>query len=290
MITKLIKPAALFAGVLFLSSMVSCSGCSTFVRGMADNYNARGISISNLDNATYGDSIVSERQFAGVPKIEVESPMHIRVFQSATPRLVITAPSAERAERFICRVEDGELHLREEGIGKIDAKKDGIFLVEVYTPDIQKIDVSTSSLLVIPEAISADKLSIELSGASTAKVYGTLTTREMELDASGASNIILALLEASKLDVDASGASRITVTGKAERLEADCSGASGLDLVNLSAVRASLDCSGASSAKLRVTEELSYEVSGASSLRYHGTPRITKSEVSGASSAKAIED
>jgi Putative auto-transporter adhesin, head GIN domain len=143
---------------------------------------------------------------------------------------------------------------------------------------------------VMPEldvGVSGDTLHLKLkSDVSTRKatLRADVTTPTLAgISASGVSQVEGAV----KLDqgtVELSGASRAVLSGSVEKLEVDASGASGLDSPELTVGTLDIELSGASRAELTVTESLSAALSGASSLRYRGSPQVTKSDVSGGSS------
>jgi hypothetical protein len=91
-----------------------------------------------------------------------------------------------------------------------------------------------------------------------------------------------------EVDLSLSGASNAKLSGSASRLVVNGSGASELDLLQLPASDLVIDLSGASEASVSVTGTISAVVSGASGLRYKGSPRFTKKDVSGASTIESI--
>lgn len=93
----------------------------------------------------------------------------------------------------------------------------------------------------------------------------------------GTAHVDLATLELS-------GASNAKLSGSAGRLEVTESAASQLDVVDLDVSDLAIDLSGAPTANVSVTGTISARVSGASSLRYRGSPTFTRREVSGGSS------
>ena len=70
----------------------------------------------------------------------------------------------------------------------------------------------------------------------------------------------------------------------AQDLQASGSGASRLALEGLSVGSLEVTLSGASSAQVTADDELSFDLSGASSLQYGGSPTITHQSVTGGSS------
>lgn len=126
---------------------------------------------------------------------------------------------------------------------------------------------------------------IDLSGAASIYSDDVLKTESLEIDASGASDIELKL-DVVFLEADFSGASRVEFSGRAESVEVETSGATVYRAIDLETMSCELDASGASVARIWVTEELSLEASGASSVRYKGSPSIDLISVSGAASIR----
>jgi hypothetical protein len=143
---------------------------------------------------------------------------------------------------------------------------------------------------VMPEVdvgVSGDTLHLKLkSDVSTrqATLRADVTTTDVEgISASGASQVE-GLVKLDEATIELSGASRTVLTGSIEKLEIDASGASGVDSPKLTVGTLDIELSGASRAELTVTDSLSAALSGASALRYRGSPQVTKSDVSGGSS------
>lgn len=128
---------------------------------------------------------------------------------------------------------------------------------------------------------------IEVSGSSKVHLSPGFTADSLEVTLSGASKID-GSLECGSAKVTLSGASNATLSGTAERLDIDASGASRLDVRNLQAVDVSVGLSGASQATVWAMRTLSARASGASSLRYRGSPQISRKDASGASSIEPL--
>jgi hypothetical protein len=132
--------------------------------------------------------------------------------------------------------------------------------------------------------VTAQSLSrIRLSGAAAMHVSEELTAQVLDVSASGASQLH-GPVRVSEGFATLSGASHLAITGEAERLELRASGASHVDAEQLRVGRLDVELSGASSAAVSVDDSVSAQVSGASSLRYGGSPRFVRREISGASS------
>jgi len=130
---------------------------------------------------------------------------------------------------------------------------------------------------------------IASSGASHIDIPATLRTDELEVKASGASEIMLSDVQVARLKAEVSGASLLTLgAGSISKLEASVSGSSKLAACGVQAADARLDVSGASGANVNAIQTLQAEASGASVVTYKGTPQV-KSETSGAGSVSRAE-
>jgi len=127
--------------------------------------------------------------------------------------------------------------------------------------------------------------SIEASGASSVESLTTLKGDKLELDVSGASEVDLAI-DVNELESDLSGASDVVLTGRADRHELDVSGASHFKSGDLLTRILEVDVSGAGDADVHVSDQVTGEVSGASSLTLLEEPKKQDIRTSGASSVR----
>jgi hypothetical protein len=124
---------------------------------------------------------------------------------------------------------------------------------------------------------------IGLSGASFANIDGTLVSGDLKIHLSGASTL-RGHIDANKISAELSGASRMDLSGYCETFNLTLSGASKTFGYGMVCNDLTANFSGASRAELTVLETISATLSGASSLRYDGNPRILRNNLSGASS------
>ena len=122
---------------------------------------------------------------------------------------------------------------------------------------------------------------VKFSGASQSTINGFTHLTDLAVELTGASKSTVNV-GASRLAINLTGASELTGTGSGSELRADLSGASRLVTVEYPVSNAALDLSGASSARIWVADALTVKASGASNVRYRGTPRVN-STLSGAS-------
>ncbi len=123
---------------------------------------------------------------------------------------------------------------------------------------------------------------LDVSGASSVTVAGQIAVDPMSITVSGASQLT-ASIDVREGDVELSGASHAVLSGSAETLGVTVTGASNLDAPQLTVGDLTIDVSGVSHAETAVTGTLSASASGASAIRYLGSPTISRSDASGAS-------
>jgi Putative auto-transporter adhesin, head GIN domain len=124
--------------------------------------------------------------------------------------------------------------------------------------------------------------SIEVAGASSVRVAGSLETSDLRLGVTGTSTLDL-LVDATSINLGVHGASTVTLSGSASELSATVVGASSVSASDLTAGTLDADIDGASTVIVHVTTSISAQVSGASTLLYGGTPKILSQDVTGAS-------
>ncbi|WP_177199943.1 head GIN domain-containing protein [Flexibacter flexilis] len=216
-----------------------------------------------------GDPVTQNRQVPNFTKLEVEGAYHVELTQGNSVALQVVGEQEDHDD-LITEVVNGTLkiHRREKkgwSWGKTENKNVKIYLT---VASLSNIEIGGASKLVGKSTFKVNSLHLDLSGASSV---------EMTLDV-------------TKLDVDESGASSASLTGRASHQDVDLSGASSYKGFELSSEHADIDASGASSARLTVKQELVAEASGASSIKYKGSPNVRNIESSGASSVKRVDD
>lgn len=126
---------------------------------------------------------------------------------------------------------------------------------------------------------------VAFSGASQSTITGFPDLSNLAIDLSGASKSQFSG-GASRMTVQLSGASVLQVNGDGAYLSADLSGASSLQAFSYPVAEADVTASGASKANVSVGSSLVVNASGASTIRYRGTPAV-RQRVSGASTVKS---
>ncbi len=144
-------------------------------------------------------------------------------------------------------------------------------------PNTSFRDVTLEADVVVSELSG-----IDVEGASSVRLTGRLAGDALELMASGAGTLDL-LVDTRSIDLRLEGGSTATLRGIVSDLTVRGEGASHLNARGLTASTLDLDLAGACTAALEVTGSISARLSGASTLRYGGTPQFLRPDVSGAS-------
>jgi hypothetical protein len=126
-----------------------------------------------------------------------------------------------------------------------------------------------------------DRLAV--SAASQVVLSSTITSRALQAVVSGAGSVT-GPIQIGQVEADVSGAGTLGLSGQVQDLRLQAAGAGRLPLADLAVRHLDATLSGGSHAVVTVSETLAVEATGASMLRYRGTPDITRSQTSGMSS------
>ena len=135
---------------------------------------------------------------------------------------------------------------------------------KVTMPDLQGLDLSGATRTQVSGFSNTSAADVEISGAS--QLHGDLTTGELRMRASGASTV--------------------EISGATDALDVEASGASTVRLDNFTSKDTQTRASGASNITVSASGRLTGEASGASSVRYIGSPASVQVNTSGASSVR----
>lgn len=192
-------------------------------------------------------------------EIEITGNVELEFTQDSVKSLRLSAPENSIGD-IITKVENGVLKVYSE---------------KTFLNRSVKLYVSNDSLQ-----------SIEATGASRVRTTNTLHGTNLEIDVSGAGNVKMDVNMTGEVDLEANGASYCDLDGMAESIKIDVSGASKVEADQFTARIAKAQASGASKIRIAATEKLDADASGASEIRYGGSPvNINKNE-SGAAKVK----
>lgn len=133
-----------------------------------------------------------------------------------------------------------------------------------------------------------DLSSIISSGASVVTSDSSFNCDKLSLNASGASKIKLDVI-GKEIQTVLTGASTTILSGAAEVHICSISGAASLKSYKLTTVNTTLTASGASSAKVNVNQKFNAVASGASNVKYIGTPEDKTINASGTAEVKQVD-
>jgi hypothetical protein len=125
---------------------------------------------------------------------------------------------------------------------------------------------------------------VDLSGAVKSEISG-FDEDKCEISQSGAVQTNIGI-NANRLELDLSGAAKTTIAGRTDELQLSASGACNVEAGSFRVKSADINLSGASKATVFVTEKLSADASGVSSVNYSGNPSNVTTDVSGASKVR----
>lgn len=123
---------------------------------------------------------------------------------------------------------------------------------------------------------------LEASGASDVIIAGEVKVPSLLIKLSGASDL-KGGLQVNTLTIQLSGASDVRITGTANEATIDCSGASDVKGFDMVIEKCTAKATGASDINVTVNKELNANASGASDIFYRGTAVIISQQSSGAS-------
>jgi hypothetical protein len=209
------------------------------------------------------DPNAQKRNVSGFHSIKISHAIDLFLSQGDEEGVAVSAKNDEYRDKIKTVVENGVLRIwydEDDHFWKNTGNKRLRAYVSFKT--LQKLTASGACDVMVSGTIKAEKLEMNLSGASDFK--GAVQTNEMNVDISGAS------------DVD--------ITGTVASLHVEASGASDFKGYDLQAENCWASASGASDIKITVNKELTAVASGASSVHYHGSAVVKDNKTSGASS------
>jgi hypothetical protein len=198
------------------------------------------------------------RQISGVNGVSINYPADVTLVQGDDESIVIEA-------------DDNLLpQLRTE-------ERDGILVVEsnvrnwserVRPTHPVKITITLANIEVIDMSSAADV------------TMARLETSTLSVDVSGAGNVTIDDLTTEEFTADLSGAGDMEISGSATTVGLSISGAGNFEGEDFQTQTATIAISGFGDASIRVSDELTVEISGAGSVDYYGSPMVHQ-DVSG---------
>lgn len=226
--------------------------------------------------------VLSRYERQKINSIDASGAFKIRVQEGEATKATVTIPARLEKNLVFTLNEYGKLKLGFEG--SVTFRKGEECTADIVCSSLQNVYLSGATDLNALGDYRGSVVTFKLSGASKGKFEGMMKAKEMELEMSGASKLVVNA-EVEKAEIELSGASALLLTGKAQTSEVEVSGAAKGDLGQFQVEDVNVEVSGASKLILSVTKGLKGKVSGASKVVYSGDihPEV---RVSGAAAIK----
>ncbi len=156
--------------------------------------------------------------------------------------------------------------------------------VEITMPALYGLNLSGASKGTVTGFKSSKDFNLNVSGASSLDI-DDMEVGDAEVEVSGASKVT-GSVNASDVRFEVSGASEVELEGSANNIILTASGASKVKLADLPLNNADVKLSGASEATVNAKGRLDTALSGASRLYFQGNPTMGNISVTGASTIK----
>jgi anti-sigma28 factor (negative regulator of flagellin synthesis) len=208
------------------------------------------------------DPNVQEREAKNFHAISINGPFDVYLTQSNEEKIAVSASDEKLLENIKTEIKDGVL--------QIDW---------VHT---QKLNLGKKKLRAYISFKNIDKL--KASDNCDLKIFGETKLENLDVDLSGASDLITGKLNAKQLSFMISGASDVQVSGSAEKLDIDARGASSFKGFNFSTDYCNIKANNASDISITVNKELSAHASGASEIGYKGEAVVRELKITGSCS------
>lgn len=209
-----------------------------------------------------GRATTKDYDFSGFTKVSVGSAFQTTITRGEGYRVSVTVDD-NLVEYLDVHVDGATLNIGLKpslrlGFGNITAK------AEITMPDVEALDLSGATRTQVSGFSNTKTVDVEVSGAS--RLNGDMTTGQLQLHVSGASTV--------------------EITGTTGPLDIEASGASTIRLDNYTSTDTHVRASGASNITVNASGKISGDASGASTIRYAGSPASVLVDTSGASSVK----
>ncbi|KTB47686.1 head GIN domain-containing protein [Dehalogenimonas alkenigignens] len=205
-----------------------------------------------------------EYDFSGFTEVEARNALKVEIRRADTYSIAVEADE-EVLNDIKLTVAAGRLTAR------LEARWGHLGLLFKGSP--------TPKVLIAMPSLQA----VEFAAASRGEITGFAGGGLFKVELAGASKLS-GDVACGTLEIMAGAASHVELTGKADSAAVELSGASNANLEKMSLGDAKVKLGGASTATLNLTGKLDADVTGASSLRWLGTPEMGNIKITGASS------
>ncbi|SDP78893.1 Putative auto-transporter adhesin, head GIN domain [Mucilaginibacter sp. OK268] len=187
-----------------------------------------------------------------------------------------------------------KIHLKQDSSLSISVTGDDNLLKYVSTSvNGGKLVIKTTKTICLDDSLVVNigirKLEeLKSSGAVEVSSTGKITTGDLNIHLSGATKVNLDL-NAANVNSHGSGVSELNLTGQAATHQVEFSGVGKINAFDFVVGEYTINSSGASHCKINVLKTLNVHSSGASEIRYKGSPTTVNNDKSGASSIEKVD-
>ncbi|GAB4023742.1 head GIN domain-containing protein [Spirosoma koreense] len=213
-------------------------------------------------NSTIDDDWKKDRPVSGFTGLSVSSGIDVYLTQGNSEKLTFEVKGVDE-DRVISKVERGVL--------KLYIERKGLSGWNFGRHNYVKAYLTFKQLRTL-----------QASGGADVFGQGSLSFDDLDLDASGGSDVKLTL-KANKLNVEASGGADAILQGSARTLNANGSGGADLDARKLMVEVCRANSSGGSDVYVNASQELNMQASGGSDIYYYGSAKVLSKSKSGGS-------
>jgi hypothetical protein len=204
-----------------------------------------------------GHLIKETRDLSSFHALDIGGAWNIELIKSDEEKIIIETDD-NIMPYVISKVSGGELEV----YNKVDIINPTELNLSIYYKNIDDLNISGAAELFSSDVLKCESLKADFSGAAEITLH----------------------IEVKNMEGDFSGASKVELEGRGGDVELDISGAANFRAYGLEIQVLDLEASGAAVVKVLVLKKLTVDASGASSVRYKGSPEINVEDVSGASS------
>ena len=232
-----------------------------------------------------GSVVTEEKDFADFTYVDVGSAFEVEITRSDTFSVIISAD--ESLFDYIAVTKEGNtlrIYLKPRHIFTDFTLGAKTLRAEITMPALYGFQLSGASKGTVSGFKSSKDFNLNVSGASSVDI-DDMEVGDIEFEISGASKVS-GSVNASDVRFEVSGASEVELEGSANNIILEVSGASKINLADFPLSNANAKLSGASETTLDVKGRLDAVLSGASRLYFQGNPTMGNISVTGASTIK----
>ena len=232
-----------------------------------------------------GGVVTEEKDFADFTYVDVEGTFEVEIIQSDSFSTSVSAD--ESFFDYIAVTKEGNtlrIYLKPRHVFTDFTLGAKTLKAKITMPALYGLQLSGASKATITGFKSSKDFNLNVSGASSVDI-DDMEVGNIEFEISGASKVS-GSVNASDVRFEVSGASQVELEGSANNIILNASGASKVNLADFPLSNANAKLSGASETTLDVKGRLDAILSDASRLYFQGNPTMGNISVTGASTIK----